>query len=109
MPITGTVALRVRELLAAAVLCHVAAGCALNPVSGRPEVMLVSRAQERKLGEDEARRVAASMGLVDAPALTAYVSAVGHRLAEQAAHGRARSPVLNAKAAARVSTSARAA
>jgi predicted Zn-dependent protease len=82
--ITGAAVPRVRELLAAALLCHVAAGCALNPVSGRPEVVLLSRARERKMGEDEARRVAATMGLVDAPALAAYVTLVGQRLAEQA-------------------------
>ena len=58
-----------------------AAGCAINPVSGRPEVTLVSETKEREIGETEARRVAESMGLVDDPALIAYVRAVGERLA----------------------------
>ena len=30
-----------------------APGCVWNPVSGRPEVVLVSRAQEREMGEKE--------------------------------------------------------
>jgi len=55
-------------------------GCAVNPVSGRPEVSLVSEARERELGEEEARRVAESMGLLDDARLVAYVRAVGERL-----------------------------
>jgi len=38
--------------------------CARNPVSGRPEVTLVSEAKERELGEAEARRVAEKMGIL---------------------------------------------
>ena len=40
----------------AAVLAFTPGGaCARNPVSGRPEVTLVSEAKERELGEAEAR------------------------------------------------------
>src|SRR5439155_591399 len=56
--------------------------CARNPVSGRPEVTLVSEAKERELGEAEARRVAETMGILEDPALSAYVRAVGERLAQ---------------------------
>jgi predicted Zn-dependent protease len=62
----------------------VAGGCAVNPVSGRPEVTLVSEARERELGEDEARRVAETIGLLDDAVLVAYVRAVGERLARGA-------------------------
>ena len=58
-----------------------ASACAMNPVSGRPELTLVSEAKERELGEAEARKVAETMGLVDDPALATYVRAVGERLA----------------------------
>src|SRR5262249_59710373 len=66
-----------------AVACAVLAlgGCARNPVTGRSQVTLVSEAKERELSEEEARRVAETMGLYDDPALAAYVRAVGERLA----------------------------
>jgi len=73
-----------RTPLALAVSCAacIVVACALNPVSRRPEVVLVTEAQEKKLGDAEALRVAQEMGLVDAPALVAYVRAIGARLAE---------------------------
>jgi len=49
-------------------------------VSGRPEFTLVSEAGEREMGEEEARNVAAQMGLYDETALAGYVRAVGERL-----------------------------
>jgi predicted Zn-dependent protease len=76
-----TIPLRLRFAL---VCCLLATGCAWNPVKKRPEVVLVSRAQEKELGDAEAKRVAEAMGLHDDPALDAYVSAVGQRLAEHA-------------------------
>jgi predicted Zn-dependent protease len=57
------------------------AGCAVNPVSGRPEVTLLSAKQERELGREESKRVAESIGLVPDGALTAYVRDVGTRVA----------------------------
>jgi predicted Zn-dependent protease len=68
--------------LAASCVACVAFACALNPVSRRPEVVLVTEAQEKKLGDAEAKRVEQEMGLADAPELTAYLRAVGDRLAE---------------------------
>lgn len=41
----------------------------------------ITRAQEAKLGQDEAKKVEQQMGLVRDPALESYVSAVGARLA----------------------------
>ena len=57
------------------------AGCAVNPVSGRPEMAVLSVDKERELGDEEAKKVEASMGLVADPALLAYVQAVGNRVA----------------------------
>ncbi len=57
------------------------AACARNPVSGRPEVTLVSAAEERRIGEEQAAEVARTIGLVDDPSLGTYVREVGRRLA----------------------------
>ena len=56
-------------------------GCAVNPVSGRHEVVLISVADEKKIGAENAKQVKEQMGLIDDPALLAYVQAIGDRLA----------------------------
>jgi predicted Zn-dependent protease len=58
------------------------AGCARNPVSGRPEMVLVSAQQEREIGAEEAKRVEELMGLVTDAKPGAYVQEIGRRLAE---------------------------
>lgn len=70
----------VSAIVPLAVAAHLA-GCAVNPVSGRREFTVVSAQQERALGAEEAKEVAASMGLVEDPKLAAYVRAVGARVA----------------------------
>src|SRR5689334_220785 len=68
----------------AAALCSafvLAAGCARNPVTGHPQVTIVSERQERELSDAEARKVAETIGVYDDAALTGYVRAVGDRLA----------------------------
>ncbi len=57
--------------------------CAINPVSRRPEFVLVSQAKEKQLGAEAAREVEQTMGLVSDSALEGYVESVGRRLAEQ--------------------------
>jgi predicted Zn-dependent protease len=59
------------------------AGCSVNPVSGRPELTLVSTEKEKKIGEEEAKNVATHMGLLDDARLTTYIDAVGQRLAKE--------------------------
>jgi len=66
---------------AAATLAALAAGCAINPVSGRPQLVLVSRDAERELGAREAKQVAAAIGLVADGPLVDYVRTVGRRVA----------------------------
>jgi predicted Zn-dependent protease len=58
-----------------------ASACAINPVTGRPEFVLVSTAQEVRMGQEEAKRVEQEMGIVEDPELAAYVGAIGERLA----------------------------
>lgn len=60
----------------------IASGCAVNPVSGWPEFVLVSKASEQKLGDEEAVKVEQEMGLVEGTPLAAYVADVGARVAE---------------------------
>jgi predicted Zn-dependent protease len=57
------------------------AGCAINPVTGRRELVLMSAEREARLGEQMVAQVAEEMGLVESPALTAYIEAIGQRLA----------------------------
>ena len=69
-------------LATVAALCLVGA-CAVNPVTGRNELSLVSEAQERQIGAEQYGPSQQSQGgryQVD-PELTAYVNEVGQRLA----------------------------
>jgi predicted Zn-dependent protease len=55
--------------------------CAMNPVSGRPEVVLISHQREIEIGVEEARKIEASVGLVTDAELLGWVQHVGERLA----------------------------
>ena len=55
--------------------------CTLNPVSGRPELTVLSAAEERRIGAEQAAKVARTIGLVDDPGLGTYVQEIGRRLA----------------------------
>jgi predicted Zn-dependent protease len=74
---------RMTEWLCAGLLMAAIGGCAINPVSGQPEVTLISSEQEKQLGQEEAKKVEQQMGLVEDPVLTGYLDALGQRLAEQ--------------------------
>ncbi|HSA60670.1 MAG TPA: M48 family metalloprotease [Nitrospiraceae bacterium] len=58
-------------------------GCSINPVSGLPELTLISAEQEQKLGDEEAKKVEAEMGLLDDPQFLPYLDALGQRLAKE--------------------------
>jgi predicted Zn-dependent protease len=55
--------------------------CAVNPVTRRPELAMVSQSTELAIGAEQAKVVEREMGLLGAPELVAYVRAVGERLA----------------------------
>jgi predicted Zn-dependent protease len=55
--------------------------CATNPVTGRPMLSLVSEEQEIEMGRQAAQEAEQSIGLVNDPALQAYVQKVGAELA----------------------------
>jgi len=74
--------MKMRILLVPLVLAALA-GCATNPVTGRSELALVSEQQEVSIGEQQygpARQMQGGDYAVD-PAVNAYVSAVGQRIA----------------------------
>lgn len=56
-------------------------GCAVNPVSGEREFVLVSENQEIAMGAQGAESVGQSVGLVNDKALQSYVQGLGMRLA----------------------------
>jgi len=57
-------------------------GCAVNPVSGERQLMLVSEGQELAMGAAGAQEVAGTIGLVDNPELQNYVQRLGFQLAK---------------------------
>ncbi len=69
-------------LVAPLVIALLVAACSINPVTRRPSFTVMSAAKEREIGAREARKVEQGMGLVDDPALTAYVQEIGARLAK---------------------------
>src|ERR687897_2076716 len=59
----------------------VASGCVRNPATGERQLSLVSEAQEIQLGQQAAREVEQTIGLVDDQELQAYVARIGKQLA----------------------------
>jgi len=72
---------RAGRWVAAALVGGGAAACAVNPVTGRNQLSLVSEGQEIQLGQQSAQQVAQEIGLVQDSALQAYVQRVGSTLA----------------------------
>lgn len=73
-----------RGLVAGLALVVAASGCATNPVTGDRELILMSTETEREIDAEGARAVEAQLGLVEDPELSAYVDAIGQRLAAEA-------------------------
>ena len=57
------------------------AGCAVNPVSGRPEFVVISSEQERALGAEQEVQFLDELGSSDHEATASWVEALGARLA----------------------------
>lgn len=70
-----------RSLLSLVLAASTVSACARNPVTGQRELALVSEAQEIEMGRSAAQQAAASIGLVDDPALQQYVQRIGLALA----------------------------
>src|SRR5687767_13494861 len=72
-----------RQKIIALAMASMLAACATNPVTGKRELALVSESQEIAMGQDAAKQVESSLGLVDDAGLQAYVRGIGTRLASQ--------------------------
>jgi predicted Zn-dependent protease len=66
---------------AAALAIAILGGCAVNPVTRRPELAMVSQSTELELGVEQARTIEREMGLLGESELVAYVRGVGARVA----------------------------
>lgn len=78
-PVPNLVAALVCPTLVLAICAS--AGCARNPVTGRPDAVLTTEQGEIDQGNEAAKAVAEQIGFVDSPELAAYVEALGQRLA----------------------------
>ncbi len=59
------------------------AGCAVNPVSGTPDVVFMSESKEIQLGYTNDSKIRKQYGVYDNPELQAYVQQVGQKLVAQ--------------------------
>ena len=72
-----------RTRLAALLAALLMANCAQNPVTGNPNLVLVSESQEIAIGRREDPKVRQQYGAYDNAALQQYVNEVGQRLAKE--------------------------
>ncbi|WP_160154464.1 M48 family metalloprotease [Microbulbifer sp. ALW1] len=68
--------------LLAAILLATAAGCAFNPATNRPDLVLMSEEKEIKIGREMHEKLVASTPVYNDPILTAYVEHVGQKVAK---------------------------
>ena len=73
----------VRYLIAALLVSLAGAlpGCATNPVTGSPDFVLMSEAEERRLGAEYHKQILKQYDVYDDPEVQRYVSRLGQRLA----------------------------
>ena len=73
--------MRMTRIGAIVLLVLAALACAVNPVTGKKELMLYSEGQEIELGKQTDAEVAATYGIYDDKALQAYIGKMGSALA----------------------------
>ncbi|MCC6349864.1 MAG: M48 family metalloprotease [Candidatus Eisenbacteria bacterium] len=73
---------RLARMLTGGALLALAAGCAINPATGRREFSLVSAEQEKQIGREGFPATIAEYGQYDDARLSAYVDSIGQRLAK---------------------------
>jgi predicted Zn-dependent protease len=61
-------------------ICLVQSGCAVNPVTGKKEIMLISRDMEIQMGKEIDRGLKMEYGIYDDPRLNDYVAEIGQDL-----------------------------
>jgi predicted Zn-dependent protease len=73
-----------RTAVAAVVLpCFLAAACAINPATGKRQLVLISESQEIEIGRENDKAIVAEMGLYDDDAMQTYIQDLGRRLASR--------------------------
>lgn len=70
-----------RLLLAGGLLWLAVGSCAVNPVTGKKELSLVSESQEIEMGRSYSGQIAAEMGVYPDSGLRSYVATIGRRMA----------------------------
>jgi predicted Zn-dependent protease len=71
-----------RTVLASTIAgCLLGTACAVNPATGKKQLVLISERQEIEIGRENDKAISAQMGLYDDEALQAYVQGVGNQLA----------------------------
>ena len=77
----GTIMVRKLQYLILALSLCLCAGCAINPITGKEELMLMSEEQDIEIGRKYAPEVEKQMGgKIDDPALQQYIDRVGQRI-----------------------------
>jgi predicted Zn-dependent protease len=71
------------SLLIVLIAAVAVSGCVRNVATGERQLSFISQAQEVQIGQDAARDVRQSIGLVDDPELQAYVGRIGQELAKR--------------------------
>ncbi|HEY8569330.1 M48 family metalloprotease [Microbulbifer sp.] len=71
-----------KKRLFAALLLVTATGCAFNPATNRPDLVLMSEEKEIKIGREMHEKLVASTPIYSDPILTAYVEHVGQKVAK---------------------------
>jgi predicted Zn-dependent protease len=67
-------------IIAALLLAGWLIACAINPVTGKRQLMLLSESDEVALGEQSDQEVIATYGIYDDAALNAYVNGIGQKM-----------------------------
>lgn len=62
-------------------LCSFVAACSVNPATGERQLVLIGEGSEIRMGREADQEITASLGTYDDPALQAYITELGSRMA----------------------------
>lgn len=68
--------------LSLSLIVVILAGCAINPVTGRKQVVLMSEAQELAMGRESDPQIVAFFGIYDDPALQQFINEKGQEMVQ---------------------------
>lgn len=71
-----------KKIAALVIVVLMVLSCSQNPVTGKKELMLMSEAQERQLGEQSDPSIVAQFGLYDDPQIQKFISEKGQQMAK---------------------------